>query len=315
MGNKKSKPKPSFSTYTLFKPGKAPPLVEYLHAHAKLIGYHIARVVPNCSHNNDWASYRLHEDLVWKIQSTGNYCFRRGGNKTKYTLIKFSGVTPTRIKSSKFHKPVIMSGKTEKTAILNVDNPTPAEQEVDYTYTKGTSSTTLESVGVSVLVGFEQKIGTGVVGGSFVKNETKFKAEVTTEYNKQREEQKQSVTTRTTKLKVPSFTSITAVQEFGTANVEQKIDYTCDFDFAIQVWSHKDYDHRWKTKTELIDVLEGEGHDKQALAVLYRKNPWSKERASRLFKDVKPISTTVTIRSRDSEHGKITFQSEPIRNL
>ena len=234
--------------------------INYLHTRAKALGVHLMKNMRNSRNEHvgpgDWAGY-AGEDLEWE-KSGNNITFKRKGHLSGATYIKFNGVSPKDIVREVLHPPRQIGGTTVDAQTTDFYNDTSVEQTRIYTVLVGEENSVADDIGVSLTLGFTQQFS---VGGDLAFSQAvfSFQQTVTTNYNKHLERTSSKNTTTETEITVPSRKKVTVTTERKIGNLEQDLEYWCDLDYGIEIWSHNDFYASWSSTGELKDMLMGIG--------------------------------------------------------
>ena len=244
-----------------------PKLIEMFHKRAKAIGIHIGKHLPARHYENDWATYKG-ENLTWEYPEEGMLRFRRN----EHAFIEFSNITPTTAKDAIFEEPTTLKTENRDSQYTVIKNEA-HDVTVERTYSFNDEEAVTAQTDISVAAGLtvEQKVGYGVPG--VITGETSVGVSLTTTWQQSNSKTTTVGRNTTTTVEVKPRHEATVFTRRNVSDLRQKCKFRCDFEAEIRLFSHGDYDHRWKSFSDLDRVLKGRAPDNLPLAVQCRKSP------------------------------------------
>ena len=248
-----------------------PKLREMFHNRAKAIGAHIGKHLPARHYANDWGDYKG-ENLQWEYPEEGMLRFRRN----EHAFIEFRNITPTSAKDAEFEEPRTLKTENRDSQYTVIKNES-QDITVERTYTFSDEEAVTAQTDISVAAGLtvEQKVGYGVPG--VITGETSVGVSLTTTWQQSNSKTNTVGRNTTTTVEVKPRREATVFTRRNVSDLRQKCKFRCDFEAEIRLFSHGDYDHTWKSFSDLDRVLKGKAPDNIPLAVATRKSPMAQK--------------------------------------
>ena len=246
-------------------------LREMFHQRARAIGAHIGKHLPARHYANDWGDYKG-EDLQWEYPEEGMLRFRRN----EHAFIEFSNITPTTAKDAIFEEPRTLKTEnkdSQNTVIKNESHDITVERT--YTFSEEEAVTAQTDISIAAGLTVEQKVGYGVPG--VITGETSVGISLNTTWQQSNSKTNTVGRNTTTTVEVKPRREATVFTRRNVSDLRQKCKFRCDFEAEIRLFSHGDYDHTWKSFSDLDRVLKGKAPDNIPLAVATRKSPMAQK--------------------------------------
>lgn len=232
--------------------------IDFLHTRARTLMQSLGSNMHNAHGHSygDWAGYKG-EPLEWSIHGTNNIKFWRKGKKD-VTLIEFTDISPAKITKEILHKPRTIGGEIQDAQSTTIYNDTSTEQTRIYSVEIGEEFNMADDIGVTVTLGFQQQVS---AGGelAFSKFVATFSQEVSSSYSKHLEQSMHKTVKTETEVVIPSKKKVTVTTERKVGRLEQDLEYWCDLEHGVRIWSHHDWNGVWDSVAEVKQMLRGLG--------------------------------------------------------
>ena len=113
-----------------------------------------------------------------------------------------------------------------------------------------------------------------------VSGETEFSTEVTASYKKATGGSRSLSRETSSSITVPAGKKCILTTTRERSKYEREDKFIANVEYGIAIWSDGDYRFYWDSTSQLKRVLIGEGTDREALGMQYRKSPLNKDDAN-----------------------------------
>ena len=188
-------------------------------------------------------------------------------------------------------------------------NESSIDQVRIYSVDIGETRTFEQEVGVAVTLGIKASIGTPEVAP--VQAEVEISSSIETRYNNRFGGSEESTKTTETEVTVPPYSKVVMTTRRETSSLEQRCEYWCSLDHAVQIWSDRDFRYSWSSMGELEEVLEGKAPNSSALGSKYRGRPLGDTYTRQICRPV-TVYYDNTVRFQNATTGHVHIKEEEL---
>ncbi len=188
--------------------------------------------------------------------SDGKIHYKWGNN----ARIEFNMIQPDSVESTVLRKPRLLNKKKIDNSTTIIDNQSPAVIERSYEFSTNETKTFNRDIGLSVSVGFQQKISYGGAA-SPVSGESTFSLDVNSSYNQSQGGSTSIERDSSISVEVPPYTKMFVTQESSVSNFEQEVEVNGGIEHSIYIWSHGDCSFKFNSWTDFVDMIVGVAND------------------------------------------------------
>lgn len=276
-------------------------ITDKLKKRAAQIAWHIARRTILNGTSSRWRNYTGIGQLEVEYLTDGLRFWQRGDDKNKMCIV-FRGISPKEITKTISHEPIITGSTISDVSTTKVRNESHrVDLSREYVTAFEESRSVDETAGTEITTHITQTISYGG-DASPVSGSTEFGLSVTGSFSRAVGTSSSKGRNITTGVDVPPRTECTIVTERSISNYEQELEFWCELDHTIQIYSHRNFDLKFTSMGHMMEYLSGQGSangagDLGKFAPIARRLGWTREAGDQLISQATLSSISAPINS------------------
>ena len=239
----------------------------FLHSRIGPITEFVMRLDPEQRRDNgssDWINYTGSELLDWEFTDESTLVYTRRNHPTAKIIL--SNLQPGDLSDADIGKPVILSKDLidRYTDDIVISEGVDYDTTVSHTFSKTTSLK--ESAEVGAKLGFEASLGYKAGNAGGVEGGVKFSAEISAKYGREWGESSTTTDTVTRHIHIVGPWVGLSIAERSVTRQSITMAVQPNFLYSIEIQEFGETLWKWNSFEEVMQVLEGNGTHKMALA-------------------------------------------------
>ena len=231
-------------------------LIESLRYSANLLGWIMGQ------NQGKWKGFNPDGNILTpKVINNTTLKWILNVNDPDGAYVIFKDIRPNKVSDTVYDDPKVISSDIRdaySSVATNLSDTVTMNRT--YSITEGSSTSTVDNVGVSVALGISQTIGYGGAA-SPVTGETSFSIDIETSFSHEWSEGQSTERTIETSIEILPKTKTTLTATKSRSKLRQKIHYTCDLDYSIEFLSWGVAKYYLESRDVLAKAFDGEYYD------------------------------------------------------